>query len=127
MTREEFARATGAEVREAVRAGRWRHATHGLAPCYVQANLAIVQVAPGSDVRTDLPGYRVYRDGELLEEVPSIEAHWRPDHVAFLIGCSNSFDEVMVSAGIPQRHLATEDGRISVYVQYSVRAGVPLP
>ena len=72
--------------------------------------------APGSDIRTDLPGYRIYRDGKLVEEVRSIEELWRPDHVAFLIGCSNSMDEALLAAGIPQRHLETEEGRISVYV-----------
>jgi uncharacterized protein YcsI (UPF0317 family) len=72
--------------------------------------------APGSDIRTDLPGYRLYRDGSLVEEVRTIAPLWRKDHVAFLIGCSNSMDEVLLAAGIPQRHLETDDGRISVYV-----------
>lgn len=71
--------------------------------------------APGSDVRTDLPGYRVYRDGKLAEERTGITELWRQDHVAFLLGCSNSFDEVLERQGIPQRHLETPDGRISVY------------
>ncbi|MCC7276437.1 MAG: putative hydro-lyase [Alphaproteobacteria bacterium] len=72
--------------------------------------------APGSDLRTDLPGYRVYRDGKLTEEVRTIHNLWRPDHVGFLLGCSLSFDQVMVDAGIPLRHLAEEQGRVSVYV-----------
>jgi uncharacterized protein YcsI (UPF0317 family) len=71
--------------------------------------------APGSDVRVDLPGYRVFRDGELVAEVPDITDHWRSDSVAFLLGCSNSMDDVLLDAGIPQRHLESEDGRISVY------------
>ena len=45
-----------------------------------------------------------------------IKEHWHSDSVAFLLGCSNSMDEVLLEAGIPQRHLETEDGRISVYV-----------
>lgn len=71
--------------------------------------------APGSDVRTDLPGYRVYRDGELVEERGAITDLWRDDYVAFLLGCSNSFDEVLERQGIAQRHLEKPDGRISVY------------
>lgn len=71
--------------------------------------------APGSDIRTDLPGYRIFRDGECIEEVPSIEQCWRDDHVAFLLGCSNSFDEILLRNGIPQRHLEDPNGRISVY------------
>ncbi|WP_422368606.1 putative hydro-lyase [Pelagibius sp.] len=71
--------------------------------------------APGSDVRTDLPSYRIYREGRLAEERPDITNLWRDDHVAFLLGCSNSFDEVLERQGIPQRHLEKSDGRISVY------------
>ena len=72
--------------------------------------------APGSDLRTELSGYRVYRDGALTEEVSDIRAHWRSDHVAFLLGCSLSFDLVMTEGGVPMRHLAQEQGRVSVYV-----------
>ena len=71
--------------------------------------------APGSDVRVDLPGYRVFRDGELVAEVSEITDYWRADSVAFLLGCSNSMDDVLLEALIPQRHLESEDGRISVY------------
>jgi uncharacterized protein YcsI (UPF0317 family) len=71
--------------------------------------------APGSDVRVDLPGYRVFRDGELVAEVSEIADYWRSDSVAFLLGCSNSMDDVLLEARIPQRHLESEDGRISVY------------
>lgn len=72
-------------------------------------------IAPGSDIRTDLPGYCIYRDGVRVSEVADIKHHWHPDSVAFLLGCSNSMDEVLLGAGIPQRHLESEDGRISVY------------
>src|SRR5689334_24319251 len=41
-------------------------------------------VAPGSDLRTDLPRYRVYRHGELVDEPADLNAWWRPDSVAFL-------------------------------------------
>lgn len=72
--------------------------------------------AAGSDLRIDLPGYRVFREGKLVAEVSDITDYWRSDLVAFLLGCSNSMDEVLLDAGIPQRHLESEDGRISVYV-----------
>jgi uncharacterized protein YcsI (UPF0317 family) len=61
--------------------------------------------APGSDLATDLPGYRVYRDGELVEERADVAALWRPDLVAFLIGCSFSFEFALRDAGIALRHL----------------------
>lgn len=71
--------------------------------------------APGSDIRTDLPGYCIYRDGKRVADVRDIRDHWHADSVAFLLGCSNSMDEVLLAAGISQRHLESEDGRISVY------------
>ncbi|TSH90356.1 putative hydro-lyase [Verticiella sediminum] len=57
------------------------------------------------DIRTDIPRYRVWRDGELVEEPGQIGAHWRDDLVAFLIGCSFSFEEAMLQNGLPVRHI----------------------
>ena len=71
--------------------------------------------AAGADVRTDLAQYRIYRDGLHVDTVGSIKDRWRDDHVAFLLGCSLSFDLAMIEAGIPLRHLQQPDGRISVY------------
>src|SRR5471032_66403 len=65
-----------------------------------------VLCAPGSDIATDAPGYRVYRDGELVEERSDISALWRPDFVSFLIGCSFSFESALAQAGVPLRHIA---------------------
>lgn len=65
--------------------------------------------APGADVRTDLPRYRVYRNGTLEAEVPDIKDYWRDDMVAFLMGCAMSFDGALDRAGIPNRHV--EEGR----------------
>jgi len=60
--------------------------------------------APTADVRTDIPGYRIYRQGRLTDEVTDISSVWTADAVAFLIGCSFTFEEAMVAAGIPMRH-----------------------
>ena len=65
--------------------------------------------APGADLRTDLPGYRVWRDGELAAEVPDLLDLWRDDWVAFLIGCSFTFESALLGAGVPVRHV--EEGR----------------
>ncbi len=62
-------------------------------------------VAPEADVRLDLPRYRVYRDGRLDEEPTDIMTLWHDDFVAFLIGCSFTFDEVLRENGIPVRHV----------------------
>jgi uncharacterized protein YcsI (UPF0317 family) len=61
--------------------------------------------APTGDVRTDCPRYRVYRYGELVEEPPDVRAHWRDDLIAFLLGCSFTFENAMQRAGLPVRHL----------------------
>jgi uncharacterized protein YcsI (UPF0317 family) len=60
--------------------------------------------APGADIRTDVPSYRVYEHGELVAELPSLEQIWRNDLVSFLLGCSFSFEAAMSDAGIPIRH-----------------------
>lgn len=56
------------------------------------------------DLRTDLPRYRVYRNGDLVDRPTDISALWREDLVAFLIGCSFSFEDALTSDGIPLRH-----------------------
>ncbi|NLY53178.1 MAG: putative hydro-lyase [Firmicutes bacterium] len=62
-------------------------------------------VAPGADLRTDLPRYRVYRQGELVDEVLDIAELWQDDFVGFLIGCSFSFEAELLAANIPVRHI----------------------
>lgn len=63
------------------------------------------QVAPGGDVRSDVPRYRVFRDGELVDEPRDVRALWRDDLVGFLIGCSFTFEDALLKAGLPVRHL----------------------
>lgn len=64
------------------------------------------RLAPGSDIRTDIGRYRIWRDGELTDEVADASAAWaeHPDLVSFLIGCSFTFETGLVQAGIPMRH-----------------------
>ena len=65
------------------------------------------RVAPRADLRVDLPRYRIYRDGVLDAEVDSLRDVWQPDFVAFLLGCSFSFEAALARAGIPLRHVET--------------------
>jgi uncharacterized protein YcsI (UPF0317 family) len=58
------------------------------------------------DMRTDLPLYRVWRDGEMVEEPGDIRHVWRDDLVGFAIGCSFSFEEALIENGIEVRHIA---------------------
>jgi uncharacterized protein YcsI (UPF0317 family) len=58
------------------------------------------------DVCTDLPRYRVWRDGVLVNEPQTIANVWRADLVAFVIGCSFSFEEALAAEGIPLKHVS---------------------
>ena len=58
------------------------------------------------DIRTDLPRYRVWRDGVLVAEPTDLRDLWRDDLVSFAIGCSFSFEEALIQDGIAIRHIA---------------------
>ena len=73
-----------------------------------------VNSAPGADVRTDLPRYRVFRDGKPVEDRCDISELWRDDLVTFLLGCSFSAEEALISAGLEPRHIA-ETGLVPMY------------
>src|ERR1700704_1808052 len=129
---------TGRAARLAARSGPVKGATAGLAPGYVQGNLAILPgalagdfmrfcqlnpkpcpllaaSAPGDfrlptladdlDIRADIPRYRVFRQGELVDEPCDVRAHWRDDLVAFVLGCSFSFEEALLADDLPIRHI----------------------
>jgi uncharacterized protein YcsI (UPF0317 family) len=129
---------TGRDTRRRIRAqGNNIAPTSGMAPGYVQGNLAILpkelaadfarfcqlnpkpcpllgQSEPGDprlpmlgedlDIRTDIPLYRVWRKGELVEEVTDLNKVWRNDLVSFVLGCSFSFEEALVENGLELRH-----------------------
>lgn len=61
-------------------------------------------LAADADIRTDLPRYRVYQNGELSDEPRDIVRHWRDDFVFFLLGCSFTFERALLDAGMRLRH-----------------------
>jgi uncharacterized protein YcsI (UPF0317 family) len=63
------------------------------------------RAAPAADLRTDLPRYRLWRDGELVEELADLRRIWQDDFVSFVIGCSFTFEAALVRADIPVRHI----------------------
>jgi uncharacterized protein YcsI (UPF0317 family) len=73
------------------------------------------KIAPGADLRTDLPLYRVYKDGKLEEEVESVGDLFSDDMVSFLLGCSFSFESALIAAGVPVRNLE-ENKNVSMYI-----------
>lgn len=64
-----------------------------------------VLTAPGADLRTDIAKYRIYEHGELAGEVDDITAYWRDDLVAFLLGCSFTFEWALIEAGVRLWHI----------------------
>jgi uncharacterized protein YcsI (UPF0317 family) len=77
-------------------------------------NPHVPDIAGDADLRSDIPAYRVYRDGRLAEEVPDIVSLWQDDLVCFLIGCSFTFDHYLVGAGVTVRHVR-ENRNVSMY------------
>jgi len=63
------------------------------------------QCAPDADLRTDVPRYRLFRDGEMVDEPADLKALWQLDAVAFLLGCSFTFEDALLRAGLPVRHI----------------------
>jgi uncharacterized protein YcsI (UPF0317 family) len=72
-------------------------------------NPRLPTLAGDLDIRTDIPRYHVFRDGELAEEVTDITSLWRDDLVTFALGCSFSFEEALAQAGIRLKFLDRND------------------
>ena len=59
----------------------------------------------GGNIVTDIPRYRVYENGVFTKELTDASEYWKDGYVGFLIGCSFSFEEALMAAGIPVRHI----------------------
>ena len=66
---------------------------------------ALPSLGQGIDIRSDLPRYRVWRDGQLVDEPTDISPLWRDDLVTFVIGCSFSFEQALLDEGVRLRHV----------------------
>ena len=88
-------------------------------PCPILDVLEPGQVEPsiarGSDLRTDLPKYRIYEKGVLKKEVEEVKDYFHEGMVSFLLGCSFSFESAMLASGLPIRNI--EEGKnVSMYI-----------
>jgi uncharacterized protein YcsI (UPF0317 family) len=89
-------------------------------PCPVldvsEPGSAVTALAPDADLRRDFPLYRIWRDGTLAGEVADVSAAWAEhgDLVAFLIGCSFTFETPLQEAGIEIRHV-TQGCNVPMY------------
>jgi len=79
------------------------------------------RVAPSADLRTDVPGYRLYEHGQ-MRQLADLRTVWADDLVAFLLGCSFSFERVLVAAGLSMRHIEL---RRTVPMYITDRASTP--
>jgi uncharacterized protein YcsI (UPF0317 family) len=66
------------------------------------------------DIRSDVPRYRVFRHGQLVDEPTDIADLWRDDLVTFIIGCSFSFEWALLEDGLRLRH-QDEGGNVPMY------------
>lgn len=73
------------------------------------------RIAPGADLRSDLPKYRIYERGTLKAEVEDVSSLFTADMVSFLLGCSFSFENALLAAGLPVRNIA-EGKNVSMYI-----------
>ena len=67
------------------------------------------------DLRTDVPRYNIYRDGALSETVDDLSDIWQNNFVTFALGCSFTFEQALMDAGVPMRHIA-EDKTVPMFV-----------
>lgn len=72
----------------------------------IEGTPAIHDMGEGANVVTDIPKYFVYKNGVKVDEVTDASEYWKDDSVAFLIGCSFSFEEALLQAGIDVRHIS---------------------
>jgi len=72
-------------------------------------------IAPGADLRTDLPRYKIFETGEFKTDVEDVSDYFNENMVSFLLGCSFSFENAMLAAGLPIRNM--EEGKnVSMYI-----------
>ncbi len=71
----------------------------------IEAGSTHPSIGQESDIRTDLPRYKVFKKGELVEEPDNLLGIWREDLVSFLLGCSFSFETALMAAGIRIKHI----------------------
>ncbi len=88
-------------------------------------NPALPDLGADIDIRTDVPAYCVFRDGELVDTVHDISELWRDDFVTFALGCSFSFEWALLEAGIPLRHIQRNESVAMYVTNVETRAAGP--
>lgn len=73
----------------------------------IKGNPLTHDMADGANILTDIPEYFIYRNGKMVERCKNATKYWEDGFVGFLLGCSFSFEEALMNAGIEIRHIAT--------------------
>ncbi|WP_243259308.1 putative hydro-lyase [Clostridium sp. 'deep sea'] len=73
------------------------------------------KLAKNADIRKDIPKYRIYKHGQLTNEVYDIDNIWQDNFVFFLIGCSFSFEQALINASLEIRNI-TENVNVPMYI-----------
>ncbi len=68
----------------------------------------------GANICTDIPRYRIYENGVFTRELTDVSSFWQDGYTGFLIGCSFSFEEALMRAGIEVRHI-TQGRNVPMY------------
>ncbi|MHC2849844.1 uncharacterized protein YcsI (UPF0317 family) [Corynebacterium mucifaciens] len=71
-----------------------------------------VPLLTSGDVRTDIPSYRVYAQGSLIDEPSDATTYWTDNTVAFPIGCSFTFEQALLDNGVPVAHIDCESAGV---------------
>ena len=69
-------------------------------------NPLLPELGQDVDIRQDISSYRIFEDGSLTSEVNNISSLWRDDFVAFLLGCSFSFEEALIADSLEVRNIS---------------------
>jgi uncharacterized protein YcsI (UPF0317 family) len=77
-----------------------------------------------ADIRTDLPKYRIYRDGKFIEEVTDVKDYWNDEMVTFLLGCSFSFENALQQHGIRIKNI-DQNKNVSMYKCSKIKCDGP--
>ncbi|MFT7554678.1 MAG: hypothetical protein ACI9LO_000999, partial [Planctomycetota bacterium] len=74
----------------------------------------IAKLGADLDIRSDIPSYRIFENGKLVNEVNDVRDIWRDDLVSFVLGCSFSFEEALIDDGLEIRNV-TEGVNVPMY------------
>jgi len=68
-------------------------------------DVSIPELCDDLDIRVDVPEYCIFQNGELKGSVPHIKGYWNENMVSIVLGCSFSFEDALIQAGLNVRNI----------------------